>query len=254
MQISRIIKLLIVLIIFLAPLGCQRSDSQLKPLKIAVGLSLPPYVIASEDRGMEFDIVNECLEKAGYDMTPVFIDFAEVPVRLAEKLVDGAMTIKRNTGVRAYYSYEYISYHNYAITLKSNGIVIKSIKDFYGKSISAFQDARIYLGPDFKRMTEKNRRYNEVAQQYKQNIELYQEDVEVVIADINIFKWYNKDPRVTDIIKDDGKVTYHNIFEPTYYKMAFLDEDVRDGFNKALLELMSSGRYQEIINSYHIDD
>jgi polar amino acid transport system substrate-binding protein len=110
--------------------------------------------------------------------------------------------------------------------------------------------AREILGPDFASATQGPGKYTEVAEQYHQNVALFSGNVEVVIADINIFRWYNRDPRVTADVDVSQKVSYHKIFPPTPYRMAFRDADVRNAFDRALAKLKSSGRYQELIDSY----
>ncbi len=116
------------------------------------------------------------------------------------------------------------------------------------------QDAHLYLGPRFAQLTRSNPSYREVALQYHQNIDLFSEKVDVVVADINIFNWYNRDPRVTQTVDTTKKVNYHKIFKPTSYRVAFRNPNVRDAFNSALAELRSSGRYKAIVDMYQIKE
>lgn len=74
--------------------------------------------------------------------------------------------------------------------------------------------------------------------------------VEVVVADRNIFQWYNRDARVTQAVDATQPVTYHNIFAPTGYHLAFRDVTVRDAVNDALTTLKTSGRYDAVIEQY----
>ncbi len=224
--------------------------AELRPLKTAVGLSLPPYVMAKERRGMEYDIVKEALAMAGYQLDPTFVDFGKLGEELTAGRVAATMGVQREPRLQAHFSDRYITYHNYAMTLASRHLKIDRVEDLAGKSISAFERARSILGPGFAEATKNNPKFTEVAQQYHQNIELFSRKVDVVVADINIFQWYNHDPRVIKVVDVKQKVAYHNIFPPTHYQMAFRDPDIRDAFNRALAELKSSGRYQEIIDVY----
>jgi len=247
-------KTVFILLLLLAPLGCHKNTRSPKPIKVAIGLSQPPYIIAEEKRGIEYDIVKESLQNVGYELVPVFVKYAEVPNQLLEKRVDGAMTLKTNSVANSDTSDVYIVYHNYAITKKISNLKVNSIDDLDGMSVSAFQNAEFILGSDFENMTKNNPKYYEIAQQYQQNVELYKGMADVVISDKNIFKWYKSDPRVLAFGDLDNKVEYHNIFPPTNYRMAFVNSKYRDDFNKGLKQLKSSGRYQEIIDSYHIED
>lgn len=87
-------------------------------------------------------------------------------------------------------------------------------------------------------------------EQYLQNLGLFTGDFDVAVADINIFNWYTDDPRVTAASDADQAVTYHDIFSPTPYHVAFQDHHIRDAFDVALTAMKESGRYGEIIDSY----
>ncbi|MDG2479507.1 MAG: hypothetical protein P8Q36_01380 [Alphaproteobacteria bacterium] len=117
----------------------------LEPLTVAVGLSLPPYVIAEERRGMEYDIVREALEAASFKMVPIFMAFGAVPEAIAAGEVEAAMTFGADTEFDVALSAVHIVYHNQAMTLASSGLAIDRIGDLEGKSILAFQNATLYL-------------------------------------------------------------------------------------------------------------
>ena len=229
---------------------CFSQEWKTKPIRVAVGKSQPPYINSSKRSGMEYEIVEEALKNAGFQLFPVFVNFGDVPEQLVEKNVDAAMAMKESSGVEAFYSDEYITYHNFPITLESSGITINKVGDLEGKTISAFPNAELYLGPEFKKIARDDPGYSEVALQYKQNIDLYSGVVDVVIADINVFKWNNLHPRVTESVDVEKEVVYHRIFKPSHYSVAFRDEQIRDAFNKALAEMKSSGRYKEIVDKY----
>jgi polar amino acid transport system substrate-binding protein len=144
----------------------------------------------------------------------------------------------------------YITYHNFAMTLASRGMHIGRVDDLAGKTIIAFQNARQYLGSDFAKVVTDSPGYREVAEQYQQNLALFAGQVEVVVADRNIFQWYNRDARVTQAVDATQPVTYHNIFAPTGYHLAFRDVTVRDAVNDALTTLKTSGRYDAVMEQY----
>lgn len=237
------------LALVLAPAQAQAQDAT--PIAVAVGLSLPPYVIADERRGMEYDIVREALADAGYAMEPVFMAFGDVADALARGDVDAAMTVNAAATPEAALSEVVIDYRNYAMTLTERAIVLDSIGDLANHSVMAFQDARIHLAEPYGAAVENHPAYSEVAEQVRQNLALFAGEVDVVVADVNIFDWFTKDPRVSSTVDADRPVTYHAIFPTTTpYRVGFRDGAVRDAFDAALAALRASGRYDAIVESY----
>ncbi len=220
-----------------------------KEIKVAVGLSLPPYVIQEKNAGMELDIVAQCLAEAGHTMKPVYLPFARVPVAMQDGEVDAAITVNESTGIKASYSDSHISYQNFAISLAKNNFKISSVEDLGKHSVAAFQNATLYLGDKFKKMAEGNKAYAEHAQQVKQNMLLYSGRVDLVVGDRNIFKYYNADTKKEGMDVSQA-VTYHEIFPPTPYKVAFRDAALRDAFNAALKKMRADGRYDSVMKKY----
>ncbi len=220
-------------------------------LNIAVGLWIPPYVIREEARGIEYDILKETLALAGHEMVPRYVPLARTLAELRSGLVDGIMSTGQ-PGLPGCYTDSHITYWNYAITLSSRNIKINNIADLKGRSIAAFQNARNYLGEEYRLLTLNNDRYREIGNQSSQNKLLFSNRIEVVIADRYIFQWFSRDPEVTKIIDTEPEVTYHKIFPPSHFQSVFSRQDVCDDFNIALKKLRDSGRYDEIVASYGV--
>lgn len=235
----------VLLALLLAPLPAAARE-----VSVAVGLSLPPYVLEAEQRGMELDIVREALALKGHSLRPVFLPFARVVTEMARGGVDAAITINPESGVQAFYSDSHIIYRNYAMTLAAGGLTIDSIADLGNKSVIAFQNSRAYLGPEFKVMADANPGFREEAVQATQTILLFSKRIQVVVADKNIFNWYSQSPEVKAKVDTSQPVTYHAIFPPTRYMVAFRDQALRDEFNQALAELKASGAYAAIVGRY----
>jgi len=217
-------------------------------LKIAVGLALPPYVLPESNTGIELDIVREALAANGHTITPVYLPFARVSLALAEKKVDAALTVNESSGLKnVYFSDSHITYQNVAVSLASNNFTIDSVADLKNRSVIAFQGATKYLGSEFAEIAAANSRYNERAKQSKQITMLFSKRVDSIVMDINIFKYFRNSEKNIDTT---SSVTIHEIFQPSDYKVGFLKEGIRDEFNKALVELKKSGKYESIINSY----
>ncbi|MBF0099881.1 MAG: ABC transporter substrate-binding protein [Desulfobacterales bacterium] len=216
-------------------------------INVAIGLSLPPYVIAETNSGIEFDIVKESLDQKGYTMIPRYVLLRQVPEMFKKKVVDAAMTVNEGFGLDGFLSDVVITYQNFAITLADNKISINTIEDLKDKSIIAFQNATIYLGELFAKTVQPNKNYSETPKQLIQVNLLYSNRSQVVISDKNIFLYYRNFADKALIQKD---ITFHPIFKPNPYSVAFRDEKIKNAFNQGLEALKKSGRYQEIINSY----
>jgi polar amino acid transport system substrate-binding protein len=219
-----------------------------KELVGAIGLALPPYVITSTNSGIEYDIVKEALGMSNYTLKPMYVPLKRVKHTLESGKSDLALTLNEASGLKnVFYSDSHITYQNVVITLKKNNLKVDNLADLSKLSISAFQDAKLYLGKDFKKMAENNPNYSEIASQDRQIVLLYKGRVQALVADINIFKYFKQRNKICDT---SAPFTIHKIFPETHYKVAFRDKVIRDQFNKNLKKLISSGQKQKIIEKY----
>ncbi|MBC7950927.1 MAG: transporter substrate-binding domain-containing protein [Rhodospirillaceae bacterium] len=237
--------LIALIAILLAPLAANAAE-----VTIAVGRSLPPYVIVDEWRGLEYDVVREALALEGHTLKPRYMAIARVMKELDTGLVDAAMTMQPSSGVKAFYSDSHITYRNYAITLAKHNFTIKRPEDLAGKSVIAFQKATVILGPAFKAAVESNPRYREEVKQVVQPTLLFLDRVDVVVSERSIFGWFANEDEVKSKVDTTQAVRFHPIFPPTDYYVAFRDEALRDSFNRGLKKLRASGMYGKIIERY----
>lgn len=227
---------------------CFTLNAGASSLKIAIGLALPPYIISDENRGMEYDIVEAVLNSRGYEIEPYYFPFARIVKSMRDKLVDGVMTINEQSGLEnVYYTNSHITYQNVAISLASEQLRIDSISDLADYSIIAFQNAKLYLGDEYRQTVENNPKYRELAQQDNQVALFFIGRTQVYLGDINIFHYYRA---TLDNVDTTAEITVHPIFPKTYYKVAFHDRQLRDEFNTGLEALKKSGEYNRIIEKY----
>jgi ABC-type amino acid transport/signal transduction systems, periplasmic component/domain len=217
---------------------------------MAIGRSLPPYVIADEWRGLEYDVVREALALEGHTLQPRFMAFARVLKEMETAQVDAAMTMRPDSGIRAFYSASHVTYRNYAITLASRRVVVDGIGDLAGKSVMAFQNAALYLGPEYRAVVEASPHYREEARQALQPTMLFLGRIDVVVADRFIFGWFAGDPEVKAKVDTTQAVRFHPVFPPTDYHVAFRDAALRDSFDRGLKKLRESGTYDKIVARY----
>lgn len=223
-------------------------------INLSVGLTVAPYVIKAnkpdeEDSGFEVDIVREAFAFGDYSVRFVHQPLERTKISFKQGTVDGVTAIKDHYPEiqGAFVSDEYITYHNFAVSLKSRNLKINSLSDLKNKKIIAFQQAKYAFGKEFQQMAENNTGYKEIADQTHQIGMFFLERTDVIVLDHRIFKYIQK--RLKNI-PTNQEVTFHKLFEPSIFRIAFREKEIRDVFNQGLRKLISSGRYDEIILSY----
>ncbi len=224
------------------------SSSFADTIKLAVGLSLPPYIIKNSNDGMEMDVIKEALKQKGHSVQIEYMPFARSISAIADGKAEAIATTNEASGIDCNFSDSHITYQNVAITLKKNGITVNSISDLKDKSVVAFQNATKYLGKEYAAMASANTKYEEKAKQLKQNMMLFSGKTQVIVGDINIFKFFNE--KAAGRVDITQPYVIHEIFPKTNYKVCFKSAKIRDDFNAGLKVLKSSGQYDKILKKY----
>ena len=216
----------------------------------------PPYVFQppiADKPGILVEIVQQALADSGHTVKPVFLPLGRGFQLLEEKRVDAITISTPSLGLNAYYSDICIEYHNFAIGLENHPFPIEHISDLHGLSIIAFQKANIYLGKEFANAVADNPRYVELANQENQVHMLLKGRIDLAVMDQSIFQFYRSKLLSEGEASSDVQVRFYELFEPSRYRVAFADEDVRDSFNEGLKRLRDSGDYQAIYDKYTRD-
>ncbi|MGL1936101.1 MAG: transporter substrate-binding domain-containing protein [Fibrobacterales bacterium] len=235
-------------LLLLFTLLCSISLSA-KTLELTASLSVEPYINSSDGTGFETDIVKEIFTSEGYTVTFDYQPLHRTKYSFKAGSIDGVMTIQsyypETEG--AFFSDEYITYHNFIITLQSSHSKINTISDLKDMSIVAFQQAHLAFGNEFTEMTKANQDYAEKANQKNQVAMFFAKRIDAILMDTLIFNYYRQ--QLTQY-STEQKITYHDLFESSNFRMAFREEKVRDAFNRGLKKIKKSGRYKAIIRSY----
>ncbi|MDY0041288.1 MAG: transporter substrate-binding domain-containing protein, partial [Desulforhabdus sp.] len=153
-------------------------------LKMAASLTLPPFIFAESDSGIDLEIVKEALALKGYTFKPVYVVFGRTAVDLTSGKVDGALTVTKERGLdNVFLSDQYICYQNVVVSLKGRGFQIESVRDLTGKRIVAFQDAAKILGQDFAAAAAASPSYYEIPDQENQVALLFKNRTDVAVMD-----------------------------------------------------------------------
>ncbi len=219
-----------------------------EPLRVGFGLNKPPYVFEVERRGLEYEVVEAALRRAGYEMQPYFAPMERLHLMLAHGELDCITTTNELSGVAAYYSTTYIYYHNTAVALSSRKVQLHNINDLRGYSVSAFQRARFLLGPEYAAAVKDHPNYREESQQVTRNRLLYSGRIDVIIGDLKVIRYFNRD--VLDQVDISQPLTWFALFPPTAYKAGFRLERQRNAFDHGLATIRRTGEYEQIERKY----
>ncbi|WP_254055036.1 hypothetical protein [Kiloniella sp. EL199] len=123
-----------------------------KIIHISVGFSVPPYVLTSNNRGAELDIVREAMALEGYTIIPFYVSNKRRNTEFLDGVTDGAITVSSQEELDGFYSKTYITYQNVAISLAKKKLDINRLDDLKGMRVVAFQTASKVLGSNFAHM------------------------------------------------------------------------------------------------------
>ncbi|MCP4023299.1 MAG: transporter substrate-binding domain-containing protein [Desulfobacteraceae bacterium] len=227
-----------------------------KNVKIAIGLVIPPYVIRQNNSGIEVDIIKEAFKAKGYAVTFLYVPNLRISYMLKVGLVDGTVqnasyNAATEVGKVLYETDTIINYHNFAITFEN--YTIATIDDLADKRVIAFVNAKKYLGPVYKAMTDKNKTYYEKSEQNLHVVMLYNNRVDVVISDKRIFMYWRNQARNNGTLSSKDMelpLKFNPIFSKAPRDCKFLDKGNRDNFNDGLKIILDNGVYDAIIKKY----
>jgi len=234
--------------------GALTPNVRADQLVIAFSLDTPPYVMDHGKSGIEIDIVRTALKLKGYTFSIRQMTYGELADAVDTKDVDAAATVtKMNNGT--FYSENYITFRNAAITKQNSGLKIDSIADLKGKSIVAWQNAYEDLGPEFQALFSPKikapyrKKYREIANQ-KQQVEMFWKgEAQVIVIGESVMQWFTKE--LANKVDTAQPLVYHWIFPPkTAFRISFKSAKVRDDFNVGLNEIRKSGAYKKICEKY----
>lgn len=243
-----------VLAIVAAVTALSSGEAAARDLLIAHGLDKPPFVFDSAHRGLEIDIMREALAYRGHTVRVVHIPNRRLQVAIQTAGVDGAASVRAAQDGN-FYSDDFITFENVAISRRSARLTIRAVADLKGLAVVAWQNAYRDLGPEFEAAFGPAvkepyvRKYYELPSQRSQNQMFWSGRADVIVVDKTIFLWYRRD--LAKEMDTSAEVVFHDVFpRRTHYQAAFKDRAVRDDFNDGLRHLRATGRYDELYAAY----
>jgi len=224
---------------------------QAKELVVGFSYAKPPYVFAQtpmqtgEVRGIELDIMRAALAKKGHSFRPRYFSYNRLGDALKAGRVDVIATVRPELD-GPFYSEEFVYFHNFAISRLGSSPVIADINSLSSRSIVAWQGATKDLGVDYEKAVQHSSLYKEIGDQQQQVVLFLLNRVNTIVIDGAIFKYW------ASILGHDSKTfEFKSIFGgKTSFVAGFNDEQIRDDFNAALLEMKKDGSYQKVYDKY----
>lgn len=225
-------------------------------LRVAFGVNRPPFVFKEngEYKGIEIDIVKAALKLSNNFITePVFIPNKRLESAVQSNNFDAAVGVRRRKD-STYYSDDFVTYKNYAISKKKDNITLEKISNLTKFRVAAWQNAHRDLGAEYTtyfgpKNNHKTGYYKEFANQKNQNKFFWYGRSQIIIIDKTIFRALRK--TIPSQYDTNQELVYHDLFpQETYFQVNFKSQKLRNDFNRGLAQLKLSGEYEKIINKY----
>jgi polar amino acid transport system substrate-binding protein len=236
-------------LLFLAAISHHALSATKPEIVVAISLDMPPYVMQKATSGLEIDIVRYALRD--YTLRFIQLPYKELQTAVPRKRADVSVGIQISDD-GAFYSVAFITFANYAISKKADGLKIDSISDLKNHHVLAWQKAYLELGDEFERLfspqSPQHKNYTEVADQKEQVQMFWQGKSNVIVIDGSIFSHFSK-----AMGHSMSEVSLHPIFPPvTNFKVSFNDRAVRDLFNQGVIKLCDEGKYAQLLKRYDV--
>jgi len=220
-------------------------------IKIILPKVVPPYVLPKNRSGIHIDII-----KHAFATQNIKVDFISVPnqrVKSFYKEYGDVSTHGKNDGSWKGYPTEVpmMVFFNKFIVKKSK---IKELRTFdeAGKyRIIAFQNAKKYLGPKYKKMAISSPTYLEFGAHLPIEM-LIMDRADIIVSEENIFKYHLLQLKTKNNKKIDSKnFNYINLLKKgNPYWWFFKSKELKEKFENGVRVLYKNGKMKSIFFSY----
>ncbi|WP_019530889.1 substrate-binding periplasmic protein [Dasania marina] len=219
-------------------------------VRIAMG-NFEPYYIESKNGGVFADIISAAfLHIPNYHPKYIYGHSNEdLWASFDSGHVDAASNFFGTVIKKGCLTNPVFRFSDMAVTKASSALAINHLDDLKAKSIVAYQGAKELLGDDFGLVV--TAAYQEVAKPELQVRMLVAGRYQVSVGDKFIFLQAVKNLNTKEIQPQDFKL--HDLFPPTYTRLAFHEKSLCEKFNLALERIKQSGQYEAIYQSYLSD-
>ena len=107
-------------------------------LRVTISLDIPPYVMNHAANGLEVDIMRQAL--AGHPLHFSQRPYQELQTAIPKQLADVSVGVQAHDS-RVNYSVDFITFVNYAIGKKTDGLRINKVADLRGHQVLTWENA-----------------------------------------------------------------------------------------------------------------
>lgn len=217
-----------------------------QPVRIGVGQALQPFTLPESNSGLLVEIVRAAFAVSGVKTQFLFLPNARIPLEFNAKRIDISTMSKHDPTAKVSFTHwPVLSFTNMAMSLKTRQLSINSIQDLAKYRVVAFQDARLFLGPEFAAMAGRNKGYYELSRVPSRMLLLGHTDVMVSQADI--FRFNLTSEAKAGSAPVFGEIEFHPVFPgANHYWFAFHSPVLRDQFEAGIAALYASGEIDAI--------
>lgn len=235
------------------PPDTSRLNSELlsRPLyadwqEVVLGIEhAPPYVISTQNSGLEVDIIRAALRAVGYKLRVEYMPTGRGVRLLLNKRVDLVAPIYHDDKGRFYLSDTHIYHRPSLFSLTTNGIQITEIDDISRGSVAAYQGVLTGFGARFQHIARQCPLFVELGDAKRIVDMLFKERVDVAILDLFTFQYFLKANEL-----DSSVLNIHDFIEPVPAGVAFHDNIMKRKFEKGVRIILGNGEYERIAGNY----
>lgn len=238
---------------FLLLSGAWLPLSAATVVQIGCSLSIPPYVIPHNDRGIMLDLLRRSLANSGLSLHLEYNSNHSNADDFNQGRLDGLCITNRQATPTAFFaSAPLVSFQNVAITLEERNLQLSNISDLGQYRVQAFSLARQLLPAEFAATVSAAPLYLEQGDQIEQVRALFAGETDVIVMEQTVFRYFLSQLRRQNPTGPAASKRYRYIilFPPTEYYPAFRTAALRDQFDQGFQQLHDSGEEQRIIQSY----
>ncbi len=249
----------VLLFSFLLLSGVWLPLSAATVVQIGCSLSVPPYVIPNNDRGIILDLLRRSLANAGLSLNLQYSSNHQNANDFNQGKLDGLCRSNIQATPTAFFaSAPLITFQNVAISLEERSLPLTTISDLQHYRVQGFSLARQLLPAEFGTAVSNAPLYLEQGDQIEQVRALFAGETDVIVMEKTVFRYFLSQLRRQNPTGPAAAKGYRyaELFPPTDYYSAFRTATLRNQFDQGFEQLRASGEDQRIIKSYEqlLDD
>ncbi len=240
-----------VLLVVISLIISNPAIGQSKEIVASFGSTLPPYVMEDGPSGILVDLLKDCLEPSGYNVTAKLHPYArrlfEFETGSVDVVTDVNEKVINDKKLEGYYTGYVYAYENFLFSLAERKFEIKSIGELSDYSLLSWQGAIAHIGGKYADMAKKHKNYSETYNQKNQLRMLFSRRVDFIQMDGNIYEYFRQ-----QMLKESGlDVTVPVDIVPLFGRspngFMFKTEAVRDACVANLKSVKKNKKYKNVL-------